>query len=97
MHDAWVASVLNLEIGDLVTVKITPPATESSTAFQAFVEQITDTAVVGQRWKRSFQLTAKTQSSGGGGGGGGGGGTLAMLNTLGGTFILDDATNGVIG
>ena len=93
---AWATGVLGLEIGDLITVRTTPPANDTTTAFNAYVEQITDTVAPGQPWARTLKLSPVSQSVSGGGGGGGGS-PGAMLNTIGGNLVLDDATNGVIG
>jgi hypothetical protein len=92
---AWATGVLGLEIGDLITVRTTPPANDTTTAFNAYVEQITDTVAPGQPWARTLKLSPLSQSVATGGGGGGS--TGDMLNTLGSSLLLDDATLGVIG
>lgn len=58
---SWTAAVLRLEIGDLVTVRTSPPVAESATAYtisyDCFVESIEDTMSPGSPWQVSFQVT----------------------------------------
>lgn len=98
----WVAGVLPLDIGDLVTVRTTPPVTSGNTTtttqYDAFVEQVTDELQPGQPWKRTLKLSLQSQSAvPTGGGGGTGGGGDALTDSSGDPFTLDDAAKGLLG
>lgn len=93
----WVESVLDLEIGDLITVIVKPPSTggaATSTSYEMFVEEVADEIAPGVPWTVTLRLTPASQSvaappppaeEG------------ALLNNIGGALVLDDATNGKIG
>ncbi len=90
----WTPAVLGREIGDRVTVRINPPAHNTTISYDCFVESIEDERTVGQPWRVSFNLTPVTEAVSGPPGGGGVG---ALLDSSGDTFTLDSATLGVLG
>lgn len=94
----WTPAVLGREIGDLVTVRTSPPvedgATEYTIAYDCFIESIEDSGSPGVPWSVTFQLTPFSESLSGPPGGGGLG---ALVDSSGDTFTLDSATLGVLG
>jgi hypothetical protein len=96
--EGWTEAVLGREIGDLVTVRTSPPveadATPYTIEYACFIESIEDALSPGMPWQVSFGLTLQSEAVSGPPGGGGAG---ALLDSSGDTFTLDSATLGVLG
>lgn len=97
--DNWASVVLGLEIGDLVTVRTTPPVADGvspyTISYDCFIEEIADDIAPGLPHQVSLRLTLFAESlsqpppPGGGAEG-------VILNSLGGTLIIDDPVNGLV-
>lgn len=88
----WVEAVLGLEIGDLVTVRNTPPGNTTTTSYNAYVEMVQDDLAPGLPWKRTLRLTSASQSVIPGPGVAG-----ALHDSDGDNMTLDSATKGILG
>lgn len=93
--DEWAEAVLAREIGDLVTVRTSPPVADGATpytiAYDCFIEGIEESKGPGRPIEVTFRLTIADQNVSTPGDEG------ALLDSSGDDFTLDDATKGVLG
>lgn len=97
--DAWSQAVLGREIGDLITIRTTPPVQDGATpytiAYDCFIEAIEDTATAGAPWHVTFKVSLASQSVGAPPDPPGGG--AALKDSSGDDFVLDSGTAGILG